>query len=233
MDWIKKQERLQERVENQVFELEEEFNLGVNTFPEVIYLGRGSSFEDLGLPWGYEEDFEYIREGYFEAMPLEKKRIILAGKNSEVLGEEAMHFYHRETARISYKRRNINEEGAITIIKEMIGYFGSLLLGEDRNNPYSQIPDPYYENKKYKEFCRENSEWVDGAPENFLNHLMHKLGYELGDLLYARYSNGDFSRHRMRNLLRNRFERKNSAVEKFIKLRNEFGIPMTQYILSK
>ncbi len=226
MRWLEKQARLEERVHDCIDEIAEEFDLEVPYYPEVFYVGRAAKFIDFGLHKTYHENFEEIKEGTFEAVHLERPGVILTNGNEVGLGEEAMHFIHYTLSKPTYGGKDENELGSRVIIKEMLGYFGSLFLGENREHPYGQIPDPYIESEKFKEYCKLHTEWVKDNPEDFLIHLTHKLGYELGEKLYFAYSLGNFSKSRIRKLLTHRFEQKNSAEEMFKKIRKEFGLTL-------
>ena len=226
MYFKERQERIEEAVFDAIEEIAGEFNLNVPFYPQVYCLGKFTEFEDLCLPSYFREDFEEIGKS-FDACFIQKSHSILLGLNPfrSDYGEEATHFVHYINSGIKRKKRTSLEQEFVDCLSEMLGYFGSLVLGEERKNQYSEWPDPYSQPAEFKDFLKELKKKYQ-QPIFLLDHLLHQQGYGLGERLFYTYQNSDITGGEINKLFKDRFEGKNSAMQKFVELRRRLDWPI-------
>jgi len=221
-----RQERIEEAVFDSIEEIAEEFDLNVPFYPNVHCLDELTEFEELCLPDYFKEDFDEIGKN-LDALFIQKSCSIILGLKpfKSDLGEEATHFVHYINSRIKKRRRENSEKEFIFCISEMLGYFGSLFLGEERMNQYSQWPDPYSQKGEFKEFLKELKKKYS-KPIFLMDHLIHQQGYCLGERLFYAYQNSHISKREITNLFRNNFGRENDGRRKFVEMRQKLGWPI-------
>ena len=222
----KRQEKIDDVVFEAIEEIAEDFNLSVPFYPHVYCLDKSTEFEDLCLPNYFEEDFDEIGKS-LDACFIQKSCSILLGLKpmDSHYGEEATHFVHYVNSKTKRKNKDSTELEFISCLSEMLGYFGSMVLGEERRNQYYPWPDPYSEKKEFKEFLKELKKKYS-KPIFLMDHLIHQQGYGLGERLFYAYQNSDISKKEITNLFKNDFSGKNEARMKFVEMRQKLGWPV-------
>jgi len=219
--------RRQETIEVAIFdaidEIAEEFNLNIPFYPDVHCLDKSTGFDDFYLPDYFKKDFNNIVRS-LDACFIQESCSIVLGLNplKSDYGEEATHFVHHTNSGIKRKRRDNSELEFINCLSEMLGYFGSLVLGEERINHYSQWPDPYSQKKEFHEFLKELRKKYPN-PIFLMDHMIHQQGYGLGERLFYSYQNSDISKKDIMDLFKNDFSEKNEARRKFVEMREKLG----------
>jgi len=226
MGYIRKQERIETTVFDAIEEIADEFDLNIPFYPAVLYLERNVEFEDSGLPSYFEQDFDNL-QGEWDALFIERPcSIILSSRGiKSSYGEEATHFVHYVNSRIKKKQRGSSGGEFILCLREMLGFFGSLMLGEERKNRYSQWPDPWSQKAEFKEFIKQLKK-VYTQPIFLVDHIIHQQGYGLGERLFYAYQNSDISRGEITKLFKNNFEERYSARDTFLKFRRRLDWPV-------
>jgi len=221
MYYKERQEKIEEAVFDAIEEIADEFDLGIPFYPTVSCLERNVEFEDSGLPSYFEQDFENL-QGEWEAVFIEKPyTIILSSRGlNSVYGEEATHFVHHVNSGIKKSKRKDLDGGFVFCLSEMLGYFGSLVLGEERRNQYSEWPDPYSEPKEFKKFLIQLKKKY-AQPIFLLDHVIHQQGYGLGERLFYAYQNSAITRKEITDLFKNDFRAYNSARKTFVEMREK------------
>jgi hypothetical protein len=221
-----RQERIEETVFDSIEEIAEEFALEIPFYPQVHCLSKSTRFEDLCLPLYFQKDFDEIGK-IFSACFIQKSFSILLGLKplSNYCGEEATHFVHYVNSNIKRKNRDPDDLGFIECLSEMLGFFGSLVLGEERQNQYSGWPDPYSQPKEFKELLPQLKLRYT-QPAFLLDQVIHQQGYGLGERLFYFYQDSFITKKEITQLFKNDFREKNSPRKVFIELRKRLDWPI-------
>jgi hypothetical protein len=226
MRWKDRQRQAEEIVRDSIDELAEDFNLNVPYYPEVHYAARELRFEDLGLGEGYRVDFDCLRKSCPLISDHERFVVFPGGiDNPAFLHEEATHFLHAKNSRIKCRNHSDVEIDKMLIMKEMLGFFGSLCLGE-RRNPFKLHPDLYTEYVKSLDFTDRLENECGYNEGQIHDYWVHKEGYNMGQMLFAEYSLGKISSGRITSLFRENFVRPGRANKVFFEVRAEIGWPL-------
>ncbi len=227
---VEKQRNLEEDIFLAVDELAEEFNLKITHYPHVYYLSRKASFSHLGLANSYREDFNMVRDGCWGAIFLEKPSCILLSskKKDSFILEEVSHFVHFMSSGDKVYARSRKDIVFACYIKEMLGFFGSLVLGAERQNPFSSWPDFYGDPKVFADFVKEKNAFAYSQDKVILwgDNIIHHQGYSLGERLFFEYASGKITRKEIRSIFINPLSRKNDAGKLFFDLRSRLGWPI-------
>lgn len=222
MRYIEKQRRIEDLVFEAIDEIAEELEIEVPFYPEVYWLGRGVEFEFLGLPKTYKNDFLETKNNkagiYFN-----KEKVILIAKDcSSYIGEEASHFLHHKSSKITARGKSKMNRISANILIEMFGYLGSKIVNPARINPYRNSPDllfsTSYETNKFKARMKK----IYGEDEAFLDDfIIHQQGYGLGERLFLKYARGEIEMKRIKKIFLNPLIKSNEPTIEFIRLRDE------------
>jgi hypothetical protein len=225
MYYQERQEKIEEAVFDSIEEIAAEFDLNVPFYPSIQCINKSTEFEDLNLPSYFEEDFDEIGKS-FDACFMHKSCSIILGQKSfdRDYGEEATHFVHYVNSGIKKDKKN-SELDFVYCLSEMLGYFGSMILGEERRNQYYEWPDPYSQSKEFKEFLPELKKKYT-KPVFLLDHLIHQQGYCLGERLFYAYQGSTITKREITSLFKNNFSGKNTARRKFVELRKRLDWPI-------
>jgi hypothetical protein len=218
-----RQARLEKKVYESINDLEEEFGLEVDDYPEVHWLGRLGRFEDLGLPETYREPVEDNRSTG-GSIYLHRPNIIVINKElPRHVNEESSHCFHLNNARIYLLDKTPQDWYSVNVLIEMFGYLGSKILDPSRKNIYEEYPDylsvSFQEGLDVKDALGPLKKLDKATLSEF---LIHSQGYGLGERMFYALESGELSTERVRNLLRKGFKRKGSATNELINLRGEF-----------
>lgn len=221
-----RQRKVEEGIYDSIEELAEEFNLNIPFYPEVHYIGRKLNFQDLKMRNCYRSDFDCLKHGC-PMLSIDRPSIILVGEDHTpaFLHEEATHFLHAKNSNIKYKSHTDVESDKILIMKEMLGFFGSLILGE-RKNPFRMHPDLYTEYAKALDFTDRLEEEGGLDDGQIHDYWVHKQGYGMGQMLFAEYSAGKIHNERINHLFRESFLKNGRANTVFKEVRSEIGWPL-------
>jgi hypothetical protein len=206
MRWSERQKIVEQYSEDYIDELADELNISVPFYPQVWWIGQPVKFEDLGLSEAYRETFNDARK-YGQSQYLHKQKTIIVSKyQRHHIAEEATHFLHFNTSRISGA-----DNTHLAFIIEMIGFLGSKLLCPDRKNPYRSEDDVLVlPREKYIQTLSDYPELV-----------IHQQGYGLGERLYYSYLQGNFSKRQIHDLFLTNFS-PSEAKNYFAELRAKF-----------
>jgi len=195
------EKNIAERTLDCIERLEYEFDLECLYEPYIHYIGRNRDIGDLGLSKRlYVKAKECQEEGV--SMYINSSDTILIYKNSlNHIGEEASHFVHISNSKMAHTH-SFKDLVFKKAIIEMFGYFGSMVVGAQRTNPYQDEVEP----EKYDDFM----------------DLVYHQGYGLGERLFYAYDDGRISKERIRRIMTNPFVGPQSATRTFLKLKREF-----------
>lgn len=226
MRFLDRQRRVEECVYDSIEELAEEFDLNIPFYPEVKYLGRGLKFEDLKLLDSDKKEYDSIKRGCPVLSYKNQLMVFSRGGCTPVfLREEATHFLHAKNSHIKYKSHTDVESDKILIMREMLGFFGSLVLGQ-RKNPFRIHPDLYNDYLKALDFTDRLENECGLEDGQIHDYWVHKQGYCMGQMLFAEYSAGKIPSERITSLFRESFTRNGRANAVFKEVRSEIGWPL-------
>lgn len=210
MGWIERQEGLQERVEDCIDELADELGVEINTYPQAYKIYKNSRWEDFWLCEKHKEMFEHTVAGGGGACWVDPYVVWIRSMEEDV-EEEAAHALNFYLSGI----KNYNGFENLLfgkILAETCGFLGSKIINPSRQNRFLIEQDIFeMEPKKIVNFLDE--EFSIGV---------HQQGYCLGEVLYAEYNSGRFSKRRLKNLFSANFEKDGSARKAFDRLRKEY-----------
>ena len=171
-----RQEKIEELVFDAIEEIAEEFDLSVPFYPHVYCLNKSTDFKSSGLPDYFKPNFSLIKKSFDAAFIEEPCSIVLGLKPFESAHcEEATHFVHHVNSGIIRKKRKNQKGEFIFCLSEMLGYFGSMILGEERTNQYNLWPDPYSEPEEFNKFLKELRKKYH-QPTFLIDQLIHQQG---------------------------------------------------------
>ena len=223
MKYSTRQARLEEKTYEALCDLEDEFQIEIEDYPEVRWLGRLGKFEDLGLPEKYRESVEFNQQSGGSIFLYQPNIIILNKDSVHHRNEEVAHCLHLRTSKPSLYDKDKKDWFALNVLIEMFGFLGSKILDPSRKNPYSQYPDYFSiasnEGVNIKEALGPLRDLDDKTLSEF---LIHSQGYALGERMFYAFEEGQLSRERVRKFLRNKFEKPRQATRTFQRLRKEF-----------
>lgn len=221
------------KIEKSVFELVDEISneleLDVKSYPEVLLAGKTNSFESMGLPESYKNDFENLKKTKTATFFPVHNVIITATDEIAYLAEEAGHFIHTNKSKINLikpETENPIDCYAIKIIMESIGFFCSRLIDSKREN--------YFDYKNFRTFIFESLnknklEYKSLEACIVKNYdlkddfFIYKNGYGLGEKLFDNYISGKISKSYIRSLIKRPFKENFSATKKMIYLLEKFN----------
>jgi len=223
MRFVERQARLERQIYAAIDELEDIFGVEVPLYPEVRWLGRKGHFEDLGFPEYYRDEIEGLKAQRCSALMSKSKVIIINEDCSEHINEEATHFVHTEVSGIHYKNKDSEELIHLHMLVEMFGYLGSKFLDSTRKNSFKDYPDYFSiagkNGLKFERFAEMLNEMMcDDVSER----LIHSQGYGLAERVFYAMQTSQINNKKIRHLIRQNFDKKNSAIETFRHLRQEF-----------
>ncbi|MBC8435178.1 hypothetical protein H8D91_01610 [archaeon] len=214
MDWVKKQERLQERVFEAIEELADEFDLEVPYYPTVYYIGVGTpkySEREKSLKEIVDPSYFLYMQRYNESvyLPYDHAIVLSTGLRSHV-GEESSHLLHVTNSKIA---NNLGEnEHYKKILIEMIGFFGSKFISPIRLDSLRNVGDIMGFPEDILQETREFS------PDTFI----YQQAYGLGGRLWVEYENKRFTKEEAREIYTVEKITEKEAEEMFFKLRERF-----------
>jgi len=215
MRWKERQSKIEDVVYETIDDLAEELEVKIPFYPEVYWIGKKISFEDLKLSKKYLDGFNDSKCG--SSMNLPSKRMILIGEADTIhTSEEAGHFLHLvnsgiKTERIDLYTKDILDKISLRIIIEMFGFFCSKLIVPKRENEYSY--------NTYKDWLPKNIIGLNEIKEEFkkiechgkreeyyLDFFTHQQGYGLGEKLFDYYISGIIRKKKLKKLFMDNFE---------------------------
>jgi hypothetical protein len=222
MRFSKRQARLETKVYESINDLEEEFNLDLPVYPEVIWFGRLGKFEDLALPEKYRASVESTQKTGGSVFLYRPNIIILNKDNPHHINEESSHCLHIGTTKLSISDKTEQDWFSLNVIIEMFGYLGSKILDPSRENIYKDYPD-------YLSIALNKGINIDQAldPLRDLDHeslsefLIHSQGYGLAERMFYAFEDGSFSMGKIRKLVRKRFDGEGEATKTLLQLRDK------------
>jgi hypothetical protein len=223
MRWIERQRRVEEKVYDTLGLLEDEFELEIDSIPEVRWFGRKGYFEDLGLAEKYREEVEevqFIRGSLY----LTKPRMILLNRDlPHHVNEETAHYFHLSHSELDLKCLNKLDWFSAVVLTEMFGFFGSKILDSSRkNDQFKNFPDHVsMVASNPNEFAVSITSFNQAERKGIMNQIIYRQAYELGDRMFFAYEGGIFSKKRIQDFLVNNFRKSGQATEYFFNLREE------------
>lgn len=195
-----------------LFELEDELGLEANFLPEVYFNHGRFNFNKIGLG----EKLISRDSSFYSQL---KKIIVLVNLNLGDVGEEVGHFLHDNLLGYDYKK-NVFDNYSMRVLEEMIGYFCSKLIYPKRKSEFTKSKDFLFGCKNIEDVLQKIISEINYAKtEDEFDFLIYSQAYTLGEKLYQYYISNLFSKRKIRNLMKNRFEKEYSAFNKFIDLK--------------
>ncbi|MBI2056750.1 hypothetical protein HYT91_00670 [Candidatus Pacearchaeota archaeon] len=229
MRYKQKQKQIEEKTYGMIDEIANEFDLKVQFYPEIYWVGKKLKFEKLGIQKQYKKEFQEIKEKKGAIYFYEPKIILIAENVNSSIAEEAGHFVHYTNSKVNPNKMTMNnyvDHESWKILSEAIGYFCSKLIAPERKPIYGEFKNfenyvkDYY-NKKGVEI--ENlEEMVKDNLKVLPSFFVYKHGYDLGEEIYNHYISGNINKKQIRNLIKNPFKEEFSATKKFLYLREKY-----------
>ncbi|MFW5846586.1 MAG: hypothetical protein ACOCUU_00360 [Nanoarchaeota archaeon] len=222
MRFIEKQEILERKTYEALNDLEEEFGLEVDSYPEVRWLGKLGNFNDLFLPERYREEVVSCQKKGGSIYLYRPNVIILNKDENYALNEEASHCFHLRNSRITLANKTKQDWFAVNSLIEMFGFLGSKILDPSRKNPYHKYPD-YLELSLKKINIQDALEPLRDIDDDILSEfLIHSQGYGLGDRMFYSLVSRDLKLDEIKKLLMKNFKGKGQATKTLLELRERF-----------
>jgi len=227
-------------VEEKVFEaiedIAEELQLSVPFYPEVHYIHRRVSFDDLWLPEREREQFEDykgLRGSWYDN---KLHMVFISHDAPEDISEEAAHFLHFTHSGIRYSNRSVRDAFALSVLVETIGFFCSKLIMPDRKNTYPDSPDLFFMSpEQRKEFLRKAAT-INGVYRMDLadDFYLYQQARGLGERMYYAFVTGDLSLPEFKRLFLSPFKVEASPSINLSHLKTRFWAPedLRQRVLS-
>lgn len=202
MRWIDSQNKVEELTYDFIDDITEELGLPVPFYPEVYWVGKRLMVGELGITKeefkelrAIKKDFGRIRSTYLS----ESKIILINDYYRDVIAEEAGHFLHYEISRAKVGRENPLDNFTFGVISEMFGFFCSKLIVPTRPTGYRLFND-FPEKLDSRVVQRKILEIMDDNSDYDEDHMVHRVGYPLGEMLFYKYISGKISKKQIRNL---------------------------------
>jgi len=220
MRFVEKQKQVEEMFYEALNEISDKLEIDFPYYPAVYWMGRKLKFEDLELPEKHRETFNHVKKKKISGHWRGLEFVIIAEDDIEYIAEESGHSLHYMCAGQGLIPRKDEDQFALDVIVEMIGFFCSRLVVPNRTNICAKrsdfVTNSIIDNititaqiKKLSKKRLANAEFV------------HEQGYGLGDMLYNKFMNGDFSLYRLRKLFQKDFRKKGEAPYTFASLKKE------------
>lgn len=223
MRYLERQKRLERKTYSALEELEDEFQIELKEYPEVIWLGRLGKFDDLGLSERYRDSVESMQRSGGSIYLYRPGVIVLNKYSIHHVNEEAAHYFHLKNSKITLTDKNKQDWFAINILIEMFGFLGSKVLNPSRKNPYREYPDYLDIVSKTGATLQEALGPLKDLDEDSLSEfLIHSQGYMLAERIYCALNKGDISKKRIRNFVLKNFKKPGQAKRQLINFRREF-----------
>ena len=221
MRFKERQARLERKVYESINDLEEEFGIEVDQYPEVRWLGRLGKFEDLAL----SEQYRYSVESNQKAggsVFLYKPNVIVINKDKDHhINEEAAHCFHLRTAKLSLSDKTAQDWYSVNVLIEMLGYLGSKILNPSRENIYAEYPDYLAMALNRRVGIQDALGPLRDLDQDILSEfLIHSQGYGLGERMFYAMESGNTSNEQVTKLFKKKFKRKGEATKTLIDLRS-------------
>jgi len=195
----------EERVYDCIFTLENELGIETNKLPEVYFLYKNFNFNGIG----YNEGYEVKHNGAF--FDIEKNIIFADTTDIRAIAEEAGHSIHYGFLK---NKDNILDNFGGSTIAEMIGFFSSKLIRNDRisgyKNDFLSVDRDITDIIDAIKFCKDTGEY---------ENLTHQQGYILGNTLYDSYISNIISKKEIVKLIKSPLDKEFEAFSKFVDLK--------------
>ena len=225
MRWGERQSEVEEKVYEAIEDIAEELKINIPFYPEVYWVGRNLSFEELKIHKKYEGHFHNFKERKISAYLNSPKIVLIEELKKEHIAEEAGHFLHFSNAKIKFSKRDKLNTLGLNIIIEMVGYFCSKLISPDRKNIFDEYPDIIHSKKECVTHLEKR--FGEGFDEKYFG--IYQQGYGLGDKLFNSYISGLISRRDIQRLIFNKMKSPIDSIEMFIGLKTN----LVEYIKLK
>jgi hypothetical protein len=207
------QNKVEEKVIDILFELENELEIETGKIPEVHYVNKFSKFENLGLSEEYKKEFEYAKN-YFSGIVYTNPLIIISGsRNLDILSEEVGHFLH--FSHINFKEKTPIGRFCFGAISEMLGFFSSKLINSKVKNRYSNYENKLQNKFKIQEILQTVHEEYQRGEKKF-EDLIYTQGYSMGEKLFNSYILKLLSKNKIKNIFTNPLETEEEALYQFL-----------------
>jgi hypothetical protein len=212
------QKKVEEKVIDILFELEDELDIEIKEIPEVYYLKEKFDLNEIGMTKKYINYMEHIKKNK-EALTFYPPGIILLGDTKKYkIAEEVGHFIH--FSHVDYKGKTLEEWFCFKCLTEMIGYFTSKLIDSSRKNQFSEIKDFLPENGNIQKFIYGLKKIANKNEKEFENGA-HIQGYALGEKMFNKYITKQLKKSNIKKIITNPLNKKNSCLHEFYKWKYE------------
>ncbi|NCN86709.1 hypothetical protein GW932_02660 [archaeon] len=187
------QKKLEQKVYDILFDLEDELDLDVKKLPEIYYVGKNFNFYSLNIDGTHFFTFEYVKKNNIAAFLPHYSIILSRTLNEGVLAEENGHFLFEQ---FKVGANNPADYFARETLSEMIGFFSSKLVDSKRKNNLKR--DSLDNSKSIKDIFDTVKLHFDSGNEE---DLIHEQGYMLGEKLYHKYISNQISKKEIKKFI--------------------------------
>jgi len=229
MRWQDRQDKVEASVYEAMNELADLLSIKIRDYPLVYWVGRKVQFKDLFTSTRYmpfaEQNRVYFEHHRRQKIPYyhhEARSIYIFKDMPIAVYEEAAHALHLMLANPSVKGRGNRDRLSFDILMEINGFLGARLIGSPLENPYNPHADwaqltPESLVKFEKSYLK-----LGRTKSDFLDHFVHQQGYGLAECIHFAHLKGDIKLEFIRRLFTDRWLEKNSAVNKYLRLKRRF-----------
>lgn len=224
MRTIDRQYRIEDKTHQAINDLENELDIDLNKYPEVVWSGKFGYFEKLGLPESYRKEVEENRKSGGSIF-LYKPNIIIINRDSpHHINEESSHCLHLNNARISLYGKSKEDWFSIRVMMEMIGFFGSKILDPSRKNGFHNYPDYFalVQKKDGGDFERAMLPFRYCTAFEVSEMIIHSQGYGLGERVFNAFETGDCNLDEVKKLIKTNFSKPKEAIRTLENLRKKY-----------
>jgi hypothetical protein len=211
------QKKIEEKALSILEDIDNEFELNSNTFPEIYYIHPKLDYCFLGMSEKHEDLYDYLVRSKGGAYFPKEKVLLLATKKEEEIAEEMTHYLH--LSNIENTQEGIISDFSVGALTEMLGFFVSKLFNPARKNYYQKLGDMFEGKNLYEMFEVIGEEYSKGYDAK--ERLIHSQGYFMGEKLYLEYISGDIDKKEIRSLFKKPLSGKIKAYLEFLDWRED------------
>lgn len=211
------QRKIEQKALSVLEDIDNEFELNSNTFPEIYYIHSKLDYCFLGMSEEYEDLYDYLIKSKGGAYFPKEKVVLLATKKEEEIAEEMTHYLH--LSGLKNTQEEILSDFSVGALTEMLGFFVSKLFSPARKNHYEKLGDLFEGRNLYEIFGVIGEEYSKGYESK--ERLIHSQGYFLGERLYGEYISGNISKKEIKTLFKKPLSGKIKAYLEFLDWRED------------
>ena len=218
MRWEERNSKIEERVDDMVDDIAEEFDLVIPFYPETYWVGKKLNFGDLHLPKNCFRSFQDAKENKSGLNYCSHNMILVGRESDHLIGEEAAHFLYHQNSGVKQWGREYPDILGIKIYHEMLGFFGSKLA--DSSRKYEPERTDWIISKNLDtDALSQIKKIMESKDIDTHYNFIYDMGYGLGEKLFNHYISEKVSKKFVRDLFCDPLEKFGYPIWKFLNLK--------------